>query len=152
MCIIILHISHFSYFAAKLLQHTAKTCQYGEENTKKNAEKFFLHFFCLSRAALPQKRRSFALDSPSTPYTIHYIPYTSSLLLPTISGTESTTLAASPLSCFGILKIFSLPQCLQEVMDIYQFYIIIRTTSEDIQRYHQLTGWRIFIGERTQIF
>jgi hypothetical protein len=36
----------FPISAAKLLHHTAKTCQYGEKNAKKNAEKyFFLHFF-----------------------------------------------------------------------------------------------------------
>jgi hypothetical protein len=44
MYIIIIHICHFSYFAAKVLQQTAKTCQYSEKNAAKMQKS---DFFCI---------------------------------------------------------------------------------------------------------
>ena len=70
MCIIILHISHFSYFAAKVLQQTAKTCQYGEENTKKMQKSDFFCIFLFIWGGSATKKAVIRLGFPL--YTLHY--------------------------------------------------------------------------------
>jgi hypothetical protein len=54
----------FPISAAKVLQHTAKTCQYGEENTKKMQKSDFFCIFFVYLGRLCHKKGG---HSPCTP-------------------------------------------------------------------------------------